>query len=1007
MSSVDEIASLVQTLYSPNQDKDLILSVQQQLQSIQKRPDAPELAHELLKYNVQTIQFFGALTYTVYLFNHPIDTQIGDVMIGELVEACSRNLDSVVIQKLLFNIAKIYTNILYFPINDLFQKLSSKGLDMITISKYGLLACKTIGEELNRCEKITAEKNQMIMDSMLEDNTKNLLNNTTHLVLEDSSLKKVWLDCLQAWMIYVSKSSFEFHVKSDLNEYYRITLMLLQKLDIDALDLISEIFDVCPSQLNNDNKSFFRSLVFSEWTTNFITNNDIDDNSKLSKLIASSLDSEILTFASKLIDSEYQQRIEFLLFLTNQPGDPITDEPFSVDMLEFWTLFAEAFINDTEAIHTLIGNEEAKIQTLHKISKTYFIKLSAIYWEKCKLIDGFDEYEDEFLNFRRDIGELFESLFTIARSEVFNNLSNSVSSSLLNERCSNDQIKNADTSLYLLTVISSIVGETENDTNLFYDLNCLFESKFLVRIASLPLSSDLDNKLYQYLVKDSIKFISEINWFYQTPSGLSHVNDVLMFLFKYLEDSNFQDSASRAILSITDTCRSDLTSLLNDFELAATSIIKNIDVDTNVRTRIIRSYSSILQTVANLRLQAEKISKFLDLIYTESIGAYGSIETTAGNADILEKIDAFLVSMVSSLVGLARGLEIPEDWEKYYEDDPDKMKLSYEYWKFQDQHKFQVHDKCLKLVLLFTFPSYHFSNLSTKRNLNPEIVEQVYNLLRSGLSEPIPGPFVIDYFEIIKLIIKVFQYCQTNETSNVDPPIIKFIQLYGILVKSNYTSSTITKITGLQVGIDDLHMSEVIDVLLFQNFDSITEDTDVLQYIFTLLGDIITCYPTELIQNPGFVRIMEIFIDQIYRNCQQRFVVISLSKFASNLIYLRKGKLEDVEFMNHLLVDKNIGEILVLNLMRGFINTSRSLIEFYVDILRALTSKYGKYLRVWIENAFLRINEENMTKNAKIVDQKVVEGFIKQLLVTRGQRVANRIIKEFWYTVTGMVDYGM
>lgn len=335
------------------------------------------------------------------------------------------------------------------------------------------------------------------------------------------------------------------------------------------------------------------------------------------------------------------------------------------------------------------------------------------------------------------------------------------------------------------------------------------------------------------------------------------------------------------------------------------------------------------------------------------------------------------------------------------------MKLSYEYWKFQDQHKFQVHDKCLKLVLLFTFPSYHFSNLSTKRNLNPEIVEQVYNLLRSGLSEPIPGPFVIDYFEIIKLIIKVFQYCQTNETSNVDPPIIKFIQLYGILVKSNYTSSTITKITGLQVGIDDLHMSEVIDVLLFQNFDSITEDTDVLQYIFTLLGDIITCYPTELIQNPGFVRIMEIFIDQIYRNCQQRFVVISLSKFASNLIYLRKGKLEDVEFMNHLLVDKNIGEILVLNLMRGFINTSRSLIEFYVDIIRALTSKYGKYLRVWIENAFLRINEENMTKNAKIVDQKVVEGFIKQLLVTRGQRVANRIIKEFWYTVTGMVDYGM
>lgn len=1006
---IDEIVGLIHTLYAPNQDGRLVVNVQKQLQMIQKGPDATVLAHKLLQYPDQTVQFFGALTYTVYITNNEIDSSLADLLADEVIDACCKGVDLVVIQKLISNIGKIYVKLLYSPLEKIFSKLSDLQTDPTVILKLGLLSCKIIGEELNRCENINAENNKIIISSMLDITTKNILNNSLPVLPEDEKIKTLWLDCLQSWMMYVSKSEFDFILTSDLNDYFTVVINLLSlSNDIDSLNLISDVFDTNPSLINSNNKKIIDNLIFSEWTAEFISSNDLEDNKKLSRFITLFLDSDMIFLASRLIDPSYDQKFEYLLSLTNQPGSPISDESFSVDLLEFWILFIEAFINDSESINAILNNNEDKISTLNLKSKKLVLKLSSIYWEKAHLIDDLSDYEDEFINFRRDVGELFESLFSICRNEIFSNLINSIiDSSVANP--TNSEINNMDTSLYLLTLICSILGENNSSEIITNDLELLFKDEFLKKIISLQNHTDINLRFHQYLVRNTIKFLSEISWFYNGEKSLLYAKNVLIFLFENLSNPIYQDSSSRAILMITNSCRNNLTDLLDDFESASNTMITNkFDIEIHVRSRIIRSYSSILQTVEDLNTQAEKISKFLQLIYNESITAYNSISGNENNSDILENIDNFLISMISSIVGFAKGLQIPEDWEDYYEGNNDRMIEVYNYWRFEDINRFQVHEKCLNLIFLYSFPNLLLPNLKLNKNLNPDIFEQVYLLFKSGLTEPLPGPFVIDAGKIINFIIECCQYCQSNNLpKSVNPPMIKIIELYGLVIKSNSIAMSISKSTNFQLGLEDLRMEEVINELLFKQFNHVVGDTDILQHIFILFSDILTKYPTDLIGNPGFRKVIEISIDQLISSSQQRFVVIALSKLWCNLIFLRKGKLEDVNYIKFLLVDQSMGFSLVYSLMKGFISTARSNVEFFSDIIRALTSKFSKYLNDWIIESFKRINIDNINENRPLYDEKMIDSFVKKLIVTRGQRVANRIIQEFWFSLTGLVDYGI
>lgn len=1007
-----KIASLIQQLYSPGQHSDQITSIQQQLQTFQKQPDANILANQLLHHDDQNVQYFGALTYTVYINTHELksDNQIADVIANEIINACNRSLNLLVIKKLLSNLGKIYAKTLYCPLDLILEKVSQSGQNEEFVLEFGLLSSQIIAEELNRSdESFSKEKHEIIIQSMFKNTSRTVLDTTLNF-LNQPKVEQLWFSCLQAWSFYVSKAEYDSSVGVDLNEYYDIVIELLSsKNDSNSLALLIDIYDTNPALLNYSNKMKLDNLIFSDWCTKFIQffADDKDEISKLSKFLALFLDSDMIYLASKMIDPSFDDKFQYLLYLTSQPGCPITDESFSVDLLDFWISFTEAVVNDTESIHLLLKNDQTKINALNDKTYDYFLNLSQIYWQKCHIIENITDYEDEFISFRRDIGELFESLYSILKSNIFKNLTTSIITSISNEQpCSETQLKDIETSLYLLTCISSIFTENNLSAVLINELNLLFNSQ-LINMA-ITISNSDTSFTTQYFTKILIRFLSEITWFYQNPSGEPFINGVLIFLFNQLNNKSYQEQSSKAILLITDLCRGKLMEVLNDFEAAANSmIVSRYEVPTTVRSRIIRSYASILETVTEFDLKAEKISNFLQVIYVESLNAFNSININLKDDEILKKIDEFLLSLVSSLVGLSKGLQIPEDWEDYYDGKKDLMNQTYQYWKFEDEKKFKVHEKCLQLVSLYTFPNKFITDLKVNKNLDTKILEQVCLFFKSGLTEPLPGPFVIEYNKILDYIIICSQYCQEmNFQSSNDLPIIHIIELYGILVKSNYTSATIYKLTNLNLSLNDLKIDLIIDEILFKQFDKVITEPDIMSSLFTLFSNILSTYPSVLIQNIRIVDLINVAIEQLFTNSHERFVIISLSKFWTNLLYLRKGKIEDINYVKNILIDQDFGHRLVYALMKGLISTSRSNLEFYTDIIRALTSKYNNNLSNWINSSFKQINLDKSRDKKKIIECQDIRIFSKKLILTRGNRAANKIVKDFWFLATGLVDYG-
>ncbi|KAG0684538.1 hypothetical protein C6P42_001680 [Pichia californica] len=1018
--------SLIETLYSPNQDYQVILQAQKQLQFIQKQQNANILAHELLQLPSQNIQFFGALTYTVYFTNHLNEINLNDfisILLDEIIDSLKRNLSNLIINKLLSNLAKVYIKSCNNdnennPSDLLLKHLQSINYNENLFINLSLISSKIFAEELSiSIDLIKKEQHEIILSNLFNKTIQNILNSFPLSLIN----KNLWLDCLQSWMLYITKIEFDYSLnKIDLNSYFNLIInFMINYNDIDSLNLISEVYDLNPSLFNYNNKFQLDSILFSNWTINFIklNENNFENLSKLSRFITLFLNSDLLNLASKIIDKSFDYKFEFLLNLTNFNGNPIIDETFSVDLLDFWILFTECFINDIDNIYLLLKNDNNKIIELNEKSQDYFENLSQIYWEKCHILDfnnnsdnddadDLQDIEDQFINFRRDISELFETLFSISRIKIFNNLTNSIINNLsTTTNLSINQIKNIETSLYLLTSISSILTENGILPEFLNDMNLLFKSKFLEKILLIENNNNNENQYNKYLIKNSIKFLSEINWFYENNEiGKFYINEVLIYLFQNLNNNNYQDLSSKAILMITDSCRYKIINLLDDFENAAKlMIINKFNVEINVRSRIIRSYANILQTIENFELQSNKISNFLNLIYNESINAFKIIELNKGNSIILQDINNFLYSMISSLVGLAKGLKLPNDWEDYYEENPNKVKEIYNYWRFND--KFKINELCLKLILLYSFPNEFNFNFNFK---NKFFFEQILNFFKCGLTEAFPGPFVIKEDLIIEYILKCCKYFQQINIKNNNElfsSINKIIELYGLVINSYHISMTISKITNIQFDIIDLKMDIIINEIFFKQFNEIMIDPDLIQSIFTLFSNIISKYPNDLLKNKEIIKILKISIDQIFINNQQRFIIISISKLWCNLIYLRKGKIEDIKKINEILINKEIGQYLVYNLMKGFINTSRSNIEFFIDIIRALTSKFSKYLSNWIIKSFEKINFENF--NNKIIKIEDINLFIKQLLLTRGNRAANKVIQEFWFKITGMIDYGM
>lgn len=1037
---LDSVVGLVDTLYQPQQLSETINSAQREIQSLQREIWAPQLAHALLNTNKQTSQFIGAVTYTVYITNHTnaVDINFASQIISEIVQIVQKQLDKVVLQKMLANLSKLVPILKVNLIQELFTELQKLNLDGLQLVQLGLLTFGNLSDELSRGESGSLNVHQLVHDEIWPIG-ESILNS------EDGfrNFKSLWFETVSSCISYISKAEFETALTFNLNPYISICIDALRYTnDFEALDILLEIYETNQTLINNENKLKLDQLIFSDWCWQSINANEYDDNEKLARLVSLYMESDIISLATKLVKPEFSYKFDMLLNMTMQEGKlPIIEEPFSKELLNFWVVFAEAFDYDYENITQLIKNPQ-KIEDLKVKSKDHFLKLSNIYWRKCHLlpIEELVESEDLFRVFRRDVGELFEGMVTIVKSDLFNSLTNSIIINLSNV---SENIIHIESSLYLLNSISSVFTENNVQPENIQAISELFHSPYFATLTNLLdqyTCNETDQSLTPYLARTSISFISEISWFYKSPENSQYLPTALDFLFKCLQAPvksngfNFQESSSKAILKISNECRSQLLSLISIFEMSSNSILQNEKINPAVKSRIIRSYAAILESMDDLTTKSVTISRILDIVEVESTKVLSRLsQNTDAPGTQLELLTDHLVSLLSSLVGLAKGLQLPTDWEEYFSttsnDDEDgeldllKLEQISAFWL---SDPYGIHEKSIRII------SVYLDILKTKSNLADLVMSEIILFFKAGLSESIPGPFVLPYEVILEFIIKCFNGSNIHQLTNL-------MDIYSHVVKSvsieRSRSSQLINIlnsTKLNMNIDpnvDLHIREMINLLVFNPINEISQDPDLLQGTFNMISSILLAIPSSVIPSTenglpleSFKQIISLALHETFKS-NERFVIKSNCDFWVALSHNKKfTKLEKdfvIEFFDSsidlTLISNDLlqlingngqqvqsyGQILLQVLIFGMLKTARSNVDFFAEVLRIYVGDHPLRIKSWLEFTISRLI------NNKLIEADKGSIFVKKLVVSRGQRIALKLIKEFWRDSTGSIDFNI
>lgn len=167
-------------------------------------------------------------------------------------------------------------------------------------------------------------------------------------------------------------------------------------------------------------------------------------------------------------------------------------------------------------------------------------------------------------------------------------------------------------------------------------------------------------------------------------------------------------------------------------------------------------------------------------------------------------------------------------------------------------------------------------------------------------------------------------------------------------------------------------------------------------------------FATILEKKPSLVIYNQMFASNIvdfglYGLLAQESLVVRVSlRFWLTLLALKKGSFEDQTAVKDLMVTTNCGQIFVHTLLQSFIDSPRSNLDYYYQVFRNLIAKFAPHFKNWM----LIVRPDISVKGERGgLDPRMYDNFISKLVLTRGLRTTNEVLKTFWLQVNGLVEF--
>lgn len=1001
---ISTLGGLIDQLYNRNLDNKTLQQIQAQLQQFQRLENALAVADVWLTQDYSLYcQFFGALTYTVQLnlklarYN-PIDED-DNLELAGLVERQYSQIRHLVKENRLtkvnnqFIIKKIFSNLalIYFyyylewenPLRgfaDIVDLNTSDGTSlMLTFSQIlieEVLKKSSLNEKISeplhvKLKDEVFEFSKKIINGIIENNI--ALLNSHSPVFEAPVLNSI--TCLSSWLNYISFSQLNSSGKFDLDDTFNNCLQILvshqgQQLQSNAflvsslLDFFTNLVTVNVNLINATVKLQLFDLIFKSWGLMYLNFNkdNFENIEEFSKLIIVYLETDIVIISKFLISDDHHYIFDILLKLTGYPGIPIVEEVISKEFIEFWLEASDSLIDESGSLLIVLKSEDNL-----KLFKLRFAELlnniSNIYWKKLQIPDNLEpEFKQEFMAYRRDIGELFETIYHTISADLFKKLFENLLTNIREDK--NPQEIEAS-----LFVIKTIIVDVETvDDQIWKGFEMLFESKF----HDLCL-----NTKSIYLMTTVVNFLSRIDFFYK--KHLKYLDPILNLLFHYLTYPNpsFQMQVVKSISQICKECNKHLVNSIDKFDAVVVEAIENRQLNDFVREKIINGVTYIIQEI-DVPAQGEYIYKLVRLIEEKMAVTLRDTAEVQIGSDQSAMLFGYLLSLLHCILEIAKGMQIPEFTQNTSFDD---------YWKIDT---FGIRPTILNMVNQISldetttkvFLSYNYTISNIQLNYHSQITEAVCLIFKAGACENY-GPVVFETDVVFSFIVKKLTSLM-HLLPNVHGHVSEFINLYELLtllISINAKTLPFEKASAL---IEETFVN-VLDYLL-QDFDMYVAG---LQCITVLVNK----NPQLILGHSKFEQILNSIL-VVFKLSNEKYIIKRLSSFWIKLVGVKDPAVDSV-------FENGLGARLTDLAFRQLLQSARSNLDYYSDVIRAIIGKYPLWFRAWMRDCLNSVNEQRLADGAALIP---VDKYIQTIYLTKGSRKSNNTLRNLWMVSNGL-DY--
>ncbi|EPX74542.1 karyopherin Kap111 [Schizosaccharomyces octosporus yFS286] len=388
-----------------------------------------------------------------------------------------------------------------------------------------------------------------------------------------------------------------------------------------------------------------------------------------------------------------------LVSLLGFPGYAIAEEEVSWRTLEFWTTLIEDFAM-SDSLSDPVRNNVFQGLAFSAMDKVYYKMLlpSSTQWKEWP-----SNIRDAFHSYRRDLGDLLESSYSIFGEKMLTMYVTNIESLL------HDDIKDwqpLEASFYCLTCI--LDNETSESENLNSWLTRLFNTNFPAKAAGFG------NIL---LLKTTSQLLSDASSFLQKNPQYLNISLPILFDALNIPDSSLQISASRSIHSLCTTCAVHLVSEVEGFVCLVENLTQALVDYPFVLERIYSSVGFVINCLDSLDSQTLYLTRLLSCLASP---------LQPNNYPDLDTFENVIKACLQSLVGLAIS-QSPSNNKSIF--DVEKVEDKGLYWDKPQILAFQ--EKVMSFLTYTESSALQYA----------DVVGFICKIIIAGLNELEPSPF--------------------------------------------------------------------------------------------------------------------------------------------------------------------------------------------------------------------------------------------------------------------------